>query len=356
MEMERPNPLRIIHVLDSAEPEAGSAICRIVENLASGIDSSRYQIEACFLEPGRLTERLERLGIHSSCVHWNGRASDPLGAARYATLLRSSDFSIIHQHTGGRLLTSMGRILTRARTVRTLHSRGIESSGTDSPRCNLPQHDALIVVSQFLADFSGDSSAIVIHPGIDASLSAAKRIHEGIVIGAASRLVPIKGLNFLLDAVASVLHRFRDLRLEIAGAGCMQSSLEEQSRRLEISDHVSFLGWRDDLQAVMSHWDIFVLPSLDEGFPIAVMEAMAAGLPVVASAVGGVPELVQDGASGWLVPAATSDAIAMRLSDLLWNLPMRERMGLTGRQRIVREFPITRMVEQTVSVYDRILA
>ena len=92
---------RVLHVLDTAEP-AGSAIFKIVETLVAGVDRSRYEFEVCFLREGKLARRLSEQGVKANCVDWNGSLKDPAGMARYAGLLRSADFSIIHQHTGGR--------------------------------------------------------------------------------------------------------------------------------------------------------------------------------------------------------------------------------------------------------------
>jgi glycosyltransferase involved in cell wall biosynthesis len=346
------NPRRVLHVLDTAEL-CGTAICRIVEGLATGVDPALYQLDVCFLKPGPLAEHLSRAGIRSTCVTWNGGASDPLGAARYALLLRSGEFSIIHQHTGGRLLTGMGRWLTHARIVRTLHFRANESTGIVPSHFNLPKRDALIAVSQIVADFSRDPRAVVIYPGINASLFPEKRrSHRGFVIGTACRLEPVKGLGYLLEALAVLPHQIDDVRLEIAGEGSLRSFLEQECHRLGISGHVSFIGWREDLPNVMGGWDVFVLPSLDEGFPIAALEAMAAGLPVIASAVGGLLELVQDDETGWLVPAAEPAELTTRLGEIISDDRRREAMGIAGRKRALRDFSIARMVEQTVAVYE----
>lgn len=347
-------PRRVLHVLDTADPR-GTAISNIVEDLATGIDPARYQVQVCFLKPGERMERIGRLGIPATCVDWNGSAGDVRGAARYARLLRSAEFSIIHQHTGGRLLTGMGRWLTRARMVRTLHFRADESTGMVPSQCRLPKRDALIAVSRVVAEFSRDPNAVVIYPGIDASkFSSRRRAHRGIVIGTACRLEPVKGLDSLLQAVALLAPRFPDIRLEIAGDGSLRQRLEAESERLGISGLVSLMGWRADLPAVMEGWDIFAMPSLDEGFPVAGLEAMAAGLPLVASAVGGLPELVQDGKTGWLASAAAPVKLAARLAELIQDGERRQAMGEAGRARVLKEFSIGRMVEQTIAVYDRL--
>lgn len=208
-----------------------------------------------------------------------------------------------------------------------------------------------------MADFSQDPRAVVIHPGVNVnSFSGKRRAHQGIVIGTACRLEPVKGLSYLLEAMALLVPAFPGIRLEIAGDGSLRQSLEQETRRLRVCGSVSFIGWREDIPSVMESWDIFAMPSLDEGFPVAGLEAMAAGLPVVTSEVGGLPELLVGGETGWLVPAAAPAALFERLSELIGDGEKREAMGEAGRRRVHKEFSIGRMVEQTVAVYDRLLS
>jgi glycosyltransferase involved in cell wall biosynthesis len=347
---------RVLHVLDTAEP-AGSAIFSIVESLVAGVDRSRYEFEVCFLQAGELAVRLSDRGVKTSCLDWNGSLKDPAGMARYAALLRSASFSIIHQHTGGRLLTGMGRRLTQARIVRSVHARASEDTGLVSVESKLPTSDATIANSRIVAEFSGDPDAVVIYPGIDPrAFTVARKRHAGVVVGTACRLELIKGLSYLLQAAAPLVSQFPDLRLEIAGEGSLRGKLEAESRKLGINRSVSFAGWQEDLAQVMAGWDIFALPSLDEGFGFAALEAMAAGLPVAATNVGGLPELVVDGQTGWLVPARDSAMLADCLRRLIADAEKRDAMGAAGRQRAQKDFPLSRMVEQVVAVYDRVLS
>jgi len=349
-------PRRVLQILGTAEP-AGTAIFRMVESLVTAVDPSKYEIEICFLRSGELVQSLGQLGIRSTCVNWDGSPRDPWGAARYAALLRSGRFSILHQHTGGRLLTGLGRWLTPAYLVRSLHARASEQTGIVSRSATLPERDVLIANSQIVADHFKDSRAVVIYPGIDVSLfPEARRAHQGMVVGTACRLEPVKGLSYLLQAVAALAREFRDIRLEIAGEGSLRASLEQESRQLGLSGHVIFLGWRDDLPSIMAGWDIFMMPSLDEGFGLAALEAMAAGLPVIASEAGGLCELVLDGETGWLVPPANPGGLALRARALILDRQMREAMGIAGRQRALRQFPLSRMTEQTIAVYDGLFA
>jgi glycosyltransferase involved in cell wall biosynthesis len=348
-------PRRVLHVLGTAEP-AGIGIFKIVESLAAAVDPAIYQMHVCFLRPGELSTHPQGSIVQSTCINWDGTIGDPWGAARYAMLLRSQDFSIIHQHTGGRLLTGMGRRLTSARIVRNLHGRASEITGVVPPSVRLPQQDALIVNSQIVADYSKNPNAVVIYPGVNVSdFSLPHTTHNGVVLGTAGRLELIKGLRYLLDAISILAPDFPDLRLEIAGDGSLQETLKQQCHRLGLSGMVSFLGWREDLPSVMAGWDIFVFPSLDEGFGIAALEAMAAGLPVIASEVGGLCELVRNGETGWLVPPASPVDLAQRLCQLIRDQRMREAMGIAGRKRATDFFTISRMVAQTVAVYDGLL-
>ena len=131
--------------------------------------------------------------------------------------------------------------------------------------------------------------------------------------------------------------------------------MEQDVGRLGIAGNVSFLGWREDLPSVLRSWSIFVLPSLDEGFGVAALEAMASGLPVVASDVGGLRELMQDGETGFLVPPEAPAEFAKKIRLLLENQELREKMGSAGRNRAEEDFSISTMVKKTADLYDALL-
>jgi len=273
---------------------------------------------------------------------------------RYAALLRSTKFDIIHQHTGGRLITGMGRQLAGARIVRSLHGRASETTGVVTPN-KLARYDALIANSQIVAEHARDANAVVIYPGIDVSQWIVPRpAHEGVVIGVACRLELIKGVEYLLKALALLASKFPEVRLEIAGDGSLRATLEQRSQELGLADKVRFLGWRNDLPEVMAGWDIVAMPSLDEGFGMAALDGMAAGLPVVATAVGGLRELIEDGITGRLVHPGKPDELAQRLRELIEDRGVHEAMGRAGRRRALDHFSIDQMVERTLTVYDEL--
>jgi glycosyltransferase involved in cell wall biosynthesis len=177
-----------------------------------------------------------------------------------------------------------------------------------------------------------------------------------IVVGTAGRLVELKGIEYLIRAVAALRNDFPALRLEIAGSGPHRVRLEEEVARADLAGRVKFLGWIGDIGSVLSRWDVFVLPSLEEGFPVAALDAMAAGLPVVATAVGGVPELIEDEKSGWLVPPRDVEALTARLRLLLVNLELRQSVGAAAFARVRDHFNAAQMANAFGRLYDELLS
>jgi glycosyltransferase involved in cell wall biosynthesis len=175
------------------------------------------------------------------------------------------------------------------------------------------------------------------------------------LIGAAGRLVALKGFIHLIRAVPVLRRSFPQVRLQIAGDGPELRSLQAEAARCAVQDCVEFLGWRPNLAQLFSSWQVFALPSLEEGFGISALEAMAAGLPVVASRVGGIPELVLDGITGCLVPAGDPAAIAAALSGLLADPQRRREMGRKGRERVKTKFSVAHMADSVSEIYDRLL-
>jgi glycosyltransferase involved in cell wall biosynthesis len=153
------------------------------------------------------------------------------------------------------------------------------------------------------------------------------------VIGAVARLVPVKGLRYLVAAMPEILRRCPDAHLVLAGDGDQRAALEALARDLAVSDRVHLLGFRRDAAAVTAALDVFVLPSLNEGLGRVLVTAMALGVPVVATRVGGVPEVVEDGRQGLLVPPADPQALAQAVTTLLRDREYAASLGMGGRMR-----------------------
>jgi glycosyltransferase involved in cell wall biosynthesis len=350
-------PLEILHILGAARPES-TGIARIVAGLAAGLDPRRYRLHVWFLgEDGPLRGELETAGARVRVIDWTGGILDVFGACRFFYALRGgAEFAIVHQHFGARAPRGLVRRATRARIIVHLHGYVSESDGPFPVPVPIHGADFVIGTSRMVAELTGHVKNRAVYPGVAVPADAPiARNRNGKTLGTACRLVAIKGLVHLIRALAVLREEFPGLRLEIAGSGTERGILEEEARSLGLAGRVDFLGWRQDIARVMGRWDVFVMPSLAEGLGIAALEAMAAGLPVVASAVGGLREVVEDGRTGWLVPPSDPAALAERLRILLIDHRRRRAMGAAGLARVREHFSMGRMIADISQIYDDVL-
>ena len=176
------------------------------------------------------------------------------------------------------------------------------------------------------------------------------------IVGNVAALVPHKGHQFLIDAAALVVKAVPDVRFVIVGDGEMRESLEHQIRHHHLERHVFLAGYRVDVLELTKGFDLFAMSSVTEGMCTPLVDAMAAGKASVATAVGGVPEVIEEGLTGYLVPPRDPPILANRLVRLLKNESLRARMGEAARQRARERFTLERMVEQTAAVYRSLVA
>jgi len=175
------------------------------------------------------------------------------------------------------------------------------------------------------------------------------------VVLTVGRLTVMKGHTHLLDAVPSLVRRFPDLAVVVVGDGHLREQLVDQSVSLGVADNVRLVGHRADARVLLDAADVFVLPSLHEGMPLVLLEAMDAGLPVVATRVIGSEEVVVDEETGLLVRARDPGALASALGRLLDDLGLRAGLGAAGKRRYEEHFTSARMAEQTRQVYEQVL-
>jgi glycosyltransferase involved in cell wall biosynthesis len=351
-------PRPILHLLRSAQvEETGPA--RIVASLARGLDRAEFQMYVWFFgKPGPLMQDIEAAGAITACVDWTGRLDDAVGAWRFWRSLRHHRFAIVDHHFGGRSIRQIIRSSSNARIVVHLHARLAEIDAGRNEPIAARNTDLAIAVSQAVANQVKNPKAIVVHSGVDLGQgvgTSVKQTGDSVVVGAACRLVDIKGLAYLIQAMALLSPDFPKLRLEIAGEGPQLENLQEEARSLGVTERIRFLGWRRDMSTLYSNWDIFAMPSLTEAFPMAALEAMAHSLPIVATSVGGLPELVEHGRTGYLVPATDPEALASRLRTLILDADQRKEMGFAGYRRVREHFSVDRMVAQTADIYRSLL-
>ena len=219
-----------------------------------------------------------------------------------------------------------------------------------------------IAISQGLAQYLAETEGFeeqdfeIVHYGISANGEATPYAGAEPRLLCVGRLIPIKGHLVLLRALAQARAGVPGLTLDVAGRGPLQPALKAYVRELALDDAVRFLGFVSPVARAIEDAAIVVVPSLGEGFGMVALEAMERARPVIASAVGGLPEIVADGETGIVVPPADADALAEAIVELARDLPRAAAMGEAGRARALAEFTPKRCVESVEELYERALA
>jgi glycosyltransferase involved in cell wall biosynthesis len=178
---------------------------------------------------------------------------------------------------------------------------------------------------------------------------------EAVLIGMVGRLIEQKGMRYGIQAFSRIASEHPHAHLVIVGDGNLREVLTQEAEMLGLMGRVHFLGWRDDAGSLMLGFDIFLMPSLWEGFGLVLLEAMSAALPIVASRASAIPEIVVDGETGILAAPQDVDELAEALRGLLNDAPLRHHMGMMGQERLETTFSAARMIDQTYAVYQRIV-
>ena len=240
-------------------------------------------------------------------------------------------------------------------------------------RFALPRFDRVITVSdnmkqKILRGPTRPEQIRVIRTGLDPETLQPRCTREAVrrqlgipdsacVVGTISRIYIEKGHTYLLRAVAELTPRHPNIHVLIVGEGPLRPALEEQARRLGIASRVTFTGYYPDAAAALAAMDIFALPSvLDEGFPTAVLEAQAMGLPVIASDTGGTKETLHPNRTGLLTPPRDPRALARAIEEMAVDPQRRIAMGEAARRWVMTSFPLERMIAQVAETYEEAVA
>lgn len=212
------------------------------------------------------------------------------------------------------------------------------------------------------ADGVPSDRVVVVHDGVNVGwidrqppvdAHAAFWLPKGApIVGNVAALVAHKGQRHLIAAAKRVIRDVPDARFLIVGDGELREPLERQVKELGLERHVLLTGFRDDAVGLQKSFDVFVMSSVTEGLGSAMLDAMACSRAVVASRTGGIPEAIEDGSTGLLVPPQDEPALAQAIVRLLTDGPLRRALGEAGRRRVVDEFSVERMVARTLAVYE----
>jgi glycosyltransferase involved in cell wall biosynthesis len=178
---------------------------------------------------------------------------------------------------------------------------------------------------------------------------------NGFIFGSITRLTPIKGNRYLIDAFAELYKEFPCAYLVLIGDGEEKQKLKNQIDILRLNDNIKLLGWRNDTVELLGFINVFVLASLNEGMGRAVLEAMACGKPVIATKVGGIPELVIHDQTGMLVAPANSDELSTAMRQLLTDREKMKKFSRAGMNRISKQFSLEKMIQDIDQLYGELL-
>ena len=335
--------------------------------LMAGMRARGWRVELATPAGSPLSDRAAALGI--GVVPFVQRAElSPRAFSRIHRILRQKRIDVLHFNTPTPVV--VGGIAGRlARIPAIVASRRVNfplKSRLSSLKYNGLVDRVFTVSTSILNTLvqGGVEPALVetIYEGVDLdwidALKTDFRLPEtsGIVLGTVAHLSPEKGHRTLLEAARILASQGLNFHLALVGEGRLRGALEEMAASFGLSSRVTFTGFRPDSEALMRQFDVFCLPSLSEGLSSAILAAMASGQPVVSTRVGGIPELVLEGKTGYLVSPDAPGELAEALARLIGDEALRRRLGRAGRKRIEECFTLTNKLDASEAAYRRLLA
>jgi glycosyltransferase involved in cell wall biosynthesis len=380
--------IRVATVIETLGPGGAE---RLLADTARRIDRGKFELRVYTLFPaGRhYAQALADLGVVETGLGLGGPRDFPRGVSRLRRELRAHSADVVHTHLfGANVVGRTAARLSGVPVVSTLHDADYEVITREgNPGLTRWKHGVLrlvdeatlraaraeiVAVSRYVADsarrhlHARPERTTVIHNGIDTTVfrpgtpeeRSRARAEMGasaddFVVLSVARMTPQKGHAVLLEAFAG-LPVSSPTRAVFAGDGGLRPALEARAREMGVADRVRFLGVRSDVPDLMRGADVVVLPSIHEGFGLVLAEAMASGLPVVASDTGPVPEIVEHERTGLLFPPGDAPALSAALVRMLDNGPERAAMGVRGRERAVAEFSFDTMIGRLEALYERL--
>ena len=346
---------------------------KILTTIVLNLNKKKYNVSVwCLREGGFFADKLVKEGIDVKILRIS-TSRNPLSIYKLYRLLKSHKFDIIHTHaysagTIGRVsafLAGVTIVISHNHSVYTYYNKyyhfveWLLSFITDRVICI---SDKINVFAREIQRISA-KELITIHNGIDDVCAVTGKRSSGLkkelgipikhsVVGTIAHLEEHKGLKYLLKAASLLLASRSDISFLFVGEGTLKGELKKLCVDLKIEKDVIFAGERSDIPGLLFSIDIFVLPSLREGLPLAILEAMACGKPVIATNVGGIPEVLKHGENGILVSPKDPEALYRAMNELLDNRKKREKMGRKGKRVCDESFRAKIMVENIEGLYD----
>ncbi len=352
---------------------------RYVFDLATRMPKDRFEVAVALGGEGPLKTNLQKAGVRVMSIPGLIRDVRLLQEVRVfrelLELFKREHPDVVHLNSSkigamGALAARMARV---PRIVFTVHGWAFNEDRSMIAKCAIKGIQALtvalchrvIVVSEHTRAQLPMRGTVVVRNGLSplplAARDAARaellgdgaaRHSDDLWIGTIAELHRNKGIDIALEAISDLVQAGRSLVYVVVGEGEERAELERSIAARGLSDHVHFVGHRADAARLLSAFDIFLLPSRTEALPYVLLEAGAAGLPVVATAVGGIPEIIENGISGFIVPPRDAHAIREAVARCMDSAPLRTFLGSALKKKVATSFSLTTMLEQTVKVYE----
>jgi glycosyltransferase involved in cell wall biosynthesis len=360
-------PLAVGHVVLSLDV---GGLERVVATLARAQHEAGARVVVyCLDGAGVLAQPLPAAGVPVRVVHRRARGIDARAVLRLARMLRRDAVTIVHCHNHAAMVYGAlaARLAARPRVVYTVHGARTSARRATGRWQRMGLLREVVFVSRHARDVARVAGTRahthVVTNGVDSSAfaldrAAGERVRRELgiapdarVCGIVARLTPAKDHRTLFEAVRRLREAGSGVHCIVVGDGEMRGALESAVRALGLDDLVHFTGARANVRDYLGAMDVFVLSSVTEGLAMTLLEAMAAGKPVVATRVGGNPEVVEDGRTGLLVSPGDPDALASAVDTILRRPELQAAMGAAGRDRARRNFSLEAMLAGYAAVY-----
>jgi glycosyltransferase involved in cell wall biosynthesis len=337
-----------------------------VSLLASNLDKRYFEVHVCTFEYGSLITQLDKQKIKTQVI----KTSKILHFLKLVLYLHRNNFNIVHCHSGGYACVA-AKFAGCKNIIYTKHGIGVTRQELFKRNFIYKLRSFLvdICVTKYVALTECDKKLLVnimrisnqkidiIPNGIDPSSvkKFSRKKSATPIIGVVGRLVKQKGISYLIEAIPTIVGRYKNLKIIIAGSGEDYSSLKNLAERLGVSRNISFLGYVNDPLKIINKMDVFVLPSIWEGFPYVLLEAMLLKKPIVATNIFGVNEIVTHNKSGILVRTRDPQCMADAVIVLLTDKRKASKFGNSGYQKLLRNYTLKRTISKLETAYIDIL-
>ena len=359
--------MRILQICSARQIGGGE---RHLADLANGLTRRGHDVFAALNPSSPLRSELSSVAEQNIVQAPMRNALNVSSALKLARFVSENRIHIIHAHVARDY--PLAALVARRSSAHLILTRHVLFPMNRAHKLTLRRTNRVIAVSQAVADvlraqsIFGEDKIVVIHNGIDVDRFARRREadlikeDQNLRVGMIGHLAPIKGQEDFIRAAAIVCRQRGDVEFVIAGEdksrrGEHRRSIERLIAELDLEPHVSLIGWVDDVAKLLPNFDLFVSPARSEPFGLSIVEAMAAGVPVIATASEGAREIIDDQQTGRLVPIGDGEALADAICGLLADSELLERLSAEAQCRVRERFSLERMLDATEEVYREVL-